>query len=439
MPDTASRPRARRSVFASLLLIMLTMTGILAILVAGFFPIYVGSVLNASIDRVAREYARAMAASAPGYEQAKEASRRAGVQVRYEGTGGGWTTAATLPTIAAAEREGPRLFSGRRYFIASAPNGGRYLFAWRYDEDVGRVHVVLLTGFLLLIAGIVFAAHAVLRHLLGPLRELAGGVARVAGGDLEVSVPKRSNDEFGALADGFNEMVGQVREMIRARDQLLLDVSHELRSPITRLKVALELAGDARMKARMAGDLAEMEIMIGELIELERLRDGRTVRAARQDVVPLLQEVARGFEDRPPGVRVASATPEIEVEIDADRMRTVIRNLVENAVSYSRPDSRHVEICASAAGDRVVIRVTDDGPGIPDADIPSLFEPFFRVDRSRSKKTGGYGLGLSIAKRIVEAHGGTIAVENTAGGGASFIVTLPSPTAGQSSARSWQR
>ena len=121
------------------------------------------------------------------------------------------------------------------------------------------------------------------------------------------------------------------------------------------------------------------------------------------------------------------SSPEVVAEIDPDRMRTVIRNLLENAIKYSLPDSRPVEVSASQNGGRVVIRVTDDGPRIPEGDRASLFLPFFRVDRSRSKKTGGYGLGLSIAKRIVEAHGGTIAVENNPQRGSSFVVTLPKP------------
>jgi len=184
---------------------------------------------------------------------------------------------------------------------------------------------------------------------------------------------------------------------------------------------------DPDMKARMAADVAEMEIMIGELLELERLRDGRGISTARQNVVSLLGELARNYEDRPPGVRVRPTTTEILVDIDADRMRTVIRNLLENAVKYSLPDSRPVEVSATQNAQTVAIRVTDDGPGIPERDMRSLFEPFFRVDRSRSKKTGGYGLGLSISKRIVEAHGGTIAVENNVPRGTSFVVTLPKP------------
>jgi signal transduction histidine kinase len=215
--------------------------------------------------------------------------------------------------------------------------------------------------------------------------------------------------------------------MIRARDQLLIDVSHELRSPLTRLKVALALVDDAEMKSRMAADVSDMELMISELLELERLRDGARIKTTRQNLVAILQDVARNFADRAPGVRLTAATTEIMADVDADRMRTVFRNLLENALKYSLSDSRGVEVSASSNGTGVVVRVTDDGAGIPSDDMLNLFEPFFRVDRSRSKKTGGYGLGLSIVKRIVEAHGGAIAVENNPTRGASFVVTLPMP------------
>jgi signal transduction histidine kinase len=220
-------------------------------------------------------------------------------------------------------------------------------------------------------------------------------------------------------------MVGRIKEMIRAREQLLVDVSHELRSPLSRLKVAVQFVGEADIKARMASDLAALDIMIGELLELERLRDGVGIKTTRQNLVMLLDEVVEGFHDRPPGVHFERATGEILVEGDAERLRTVFRNLLENAVKYSLPESRPVELSATQDGDRVIVRVTDDGPGIPEDDKTNLFEPFFRVDRSRSKKTAGYGLGLSISKRIVEAHGGVIVVENNATNGASFIVTLP--------------
>jgi len=102
-------------------------------------------------------------------------------------------------------------------------------------------------------------------------------------------------------------------------------------------------------------------------------------------------------------------------------------NLLENVVKYSLPDSRPIEVSAAIEASSVVVQVADDGPGVPEEDLSSLFEPFFRVDRSRSRKTGGYGLGLSICKRIMEAHGGTIAAANNPGRGASFTLTFPGP------------
>jgi len=143
--------------------------------------------------------------------------------------------------------------------------------------------------------------------------------------------------------------------------------------------------------------------------------------------MPILRDVAEGFRDRPPGVRLIGGTQELLVDIDTDKLRMVFRNLLENAAKYSLPDSRAVQMSTASDDKMVVVRVSDDGPGIPVGDVANLFEPFFRVDRSRSKKTGGYGLGLSICKRIIDAHGGTIVVENNAGRGASFIVSLPKP------------
>ena len=413
----------RHSVFTKLVAVMLSMAAILLALVVGFFFLYLGPVMDASVDGVVHEYMHTVASTAPSYERAREIGQHLNVETRYEGPNGSWATADDIPSVAEARRHGHGL-AGHHYYVVSAPTGGTYVFAWKMPRQLYTAHLLAPAVVLVLVTVVVVAAHGALKRVLLPVRLLSDGVARLSEGQLDVVVPKRSSDEFGALTDAFNRMVQRIKDMIGARDQLLLDVSHELRSPLTRLKVALELVDDPEMKARMVGDISEMEITIGELLELERLRERTGIRTSRQNLVPILQDIANNFRDRSPGVSV-SATSQIVADIDADRMRTVFRNLLENAVKYSLPDSRAVEISAAQNGEGVVIRVTDDGAGIPEGDMSNLFEPFFRVDRSRSKKTGGYGLGLSIAKRIVEAHGGTITAENNAKRGASFVVTLP--------------
>jgi signal transduction histidine kinase len=355
-------------------------------------------------------------------------ARRLDLQIRYEGPGGVWATAPDGPSIDAVRRRRARAWGrpayGHTQYVVSAPDGGAYLFSWEFGRRIWDAHHKLLWLLLGLMVGVVFAAHVVLRRALRPLRSLHDGVARLSEGDLEVVLPSRTRDEFGDLTDAFNRMAQRVRDMVRARDQLLLDVSHELRSPLTRIKVALALSSDGEKKARMAADVAEMEAMITELLELERLRDGPGIRTRREDLVAMLRAVAQEFPGHP-GIRVGTSAPEIPLEIDAERVRSVLRNLLENAVKYSLPDSRPIEVSTLADGEWVVVRVTDDGPGIPEEDIGRVFEPFFRVDRSRSKRSGGYGLGLSICRRIMQAHGGDVSAANNSGRGARFTLTFP--------------
>ena len=288
-----------------------------------------------------------------------------------------------------------------------------------------EAHGVLLLALLLFMALVILAAQIVLRHLLEPLRALGAAVAQIGAGQLDVRVPIRTDDEFGRLTDAFNQMAERVRGMIRSRDQLLVDVSHELRSPLTRMKVALELPAGDIQHARLSDDVAEMERMVSELLELERLSTGRGVSAARHDLLRILREVAARYEDRPPGVRVVASAGEMFLDLDADKIRTVLQNLLENAIKYSLPDSQPITLRADETSGAIVVHVTDDGIGIPAADAERVFEPFYRVDPSRSKRTGGYGLGLSICKRVMEAHGGKITVERHSPRGTSFVLTFP--------------
>jgi signal transduction histidine kinase len=431
MASPAAKPPLHRSVFGKLLLIMLVMALCLMGLVLGFFLHVVNPMVARSVNRILGDYGRRIAAESPDLKEAQRLASRLHVQIRYEGPDGSWTTDENLPTIAEAQEEVHQrtwLTSpawGHSRHLAEAPGGGRYLFAWEFGQRANTAHDQLLVLLLVSMVAVFFAAHLVLSRALRPLRALQDGVSRLSAGDLEVVLANRTRDEFGALTDAFNRMAARVKEMVRARDQLLLDVSHELRSPLTRLKVALALLPDSAKKAQAEADAAEMDALTTELLELERLRDGRSLRTTREDLVELLRDAAQAHEDTPPGIRVSASPPEIPLDLDVDGVRTVLRNLLGNAVKYSLPDSRPIELSVTRNGDCLIVRVIDDGPGIPQEDLASIFDPFFRVDRSRSRKTGGYGLGLSICKRIVEAHGGQITAVNNLGRGACFTLTFP--------------
>jgi signal transduction histidine kinase len=406
---------------------MLTMAASLLLMVAGFFWLIVNPSMSRATERLLEDYAQVVAASSPDLQAAKRIASRLDLEIRYEGPDGSWASAADLPSFNEVQKSEIGRAVTHDYYVVTAPNGGKYLFAWTLSRQMQLVHLKLLILRLFLMAGVVFSAYAFQRQLLRPLRSLGTGVARLSEGELDVVVPMQSRDEFGVLTNAFNQMVRRIRAIVQARDQLLLDVSHELRSPLTRMKVAVELLPEGKDKTSMATDLTEMESMIAELLELERLRDGRSLRIMRQDLLPIVREVVENFQHQPPGVRVVATAREILADIDGGKLRIVLRNLLENAIKYSLPDSRAVEISVVENVDTVDIRVSDDGPGIPESESANLFEPFFRVDRSRSKKTGGYGLGLSICKRIMEVHGGSIVVKNKPTRGAAFIATLPAP------------
>jgi signal transduction histidine kinase len=423
------RPAVHRSVFAKLVVVMLVMAFILIGLVVAFFLHFVNPVVGASVHRVLGDYTRRLAAEGPDEAQARRLAARLAVQVRYEGPPGAWTTDDSLPTIGEVERAQRHIYIepgwGRSRYVVAAPQGGQYLFAWEFGRRTKLAHDRLLMMLLTLMLAVFCAAYFVMTRALRPLRALQDGVQRLSAGDLDVVLENRTRDEFGALTEAFNLMAARVKERVKARDQLLVDVSHELRSPLTRLKVALALLPDSAKKRQAESDSAEMEAMITGLLEFERLRDPGTLRTTPVDLAGLVREAAAPHEDGAPGVRVSTLPAEVVLDLDAEGLRTVLRNLLDNAVKYALPDSRPVEISLRREGEAVVLRVKDDGPGIPEEDLPRIFEPFFRVDRSRSRKTGGYGLGLGICKRVVEAHGGRIQAANNAGRGACVTVTLP--------------
>ncbi len=435
-PPSSGWSGLHRSVFAKLVVIMVAMAACLLLLVVGFFSFLLGPNLHSSVDQVLEAYTREIAARSPDFTTAKQLAARQNIQIRYEGPDGGWSTASDLPTIADIEQgrvaRRSRILLQRTYFVAPAPKGGTYLFGWSLGARMNEAHSVLVTLLMGVMAAVIIIAYIVLKRLLMPLRVLNEGVARLSGGELDVALPIRTRDEFGRLTDAFNRMVGRVRAMVAARDQLLLDVSHELRSPLTRMKVALELSPPNKQSAGMVSDVAEMEKMIAELLELERLRSGRGLQIARWDLVGVLRDVTKPYQERRPGVRIVNPPPEAWLQIDGEKVRTVFRNLLENAAKYSPAESQPVEISIMTMGEQTIVRVNDDGPGIPEEDRDRLFEPFYRADRSRSKTTGGYGLGLSICKRVMLAHGGDIVLEPGATRGTTFVLTFPNraPQAG---------
>lgn len=423
------RPALHRSIFVRLVVVMLAMGAVLLLMVGGFFFLVVIPGLHDSLHRVVGPHARAIGDMQPDLERARRFAESLDVGIRYEGPEGGWTTEESVPTVDEVQASRRNLlahvFIPRRMTFVVPTDSGTYVFTRSVGKDFENAHTSMLILLLVLMAGVFAMAYLVMRGALRPLRLLGDGVARLSQGDLNVVVPKRSEDEFGVLTDAFNQMTERVRDIVRGREELLRDVSHELRSPLTRIKVALELLPDGPQKASMEDDVREMESMVSGLLEMERLRGSRVTGVENLDVVEVVREVVARYAGDGPGAAVTAAPEAAPVRAAREDVRTVVRNLLENAVKFSLPDSRSIAVHVEIDGGVVVIRVVDDGSGLPDGDVERLFEPFYRPDPSRSRRTGGYGLGLSICRRIMDAYGGSLELSRNAPRGTVASARFP--------------
>jgi two-component system OmpR family sensor kinase len=248
-------------------------------------------------------------------------------------------------------------------------------------------------------------------------------------GQLSARAHMQPSDSVYPLAERMNAMAGRIQGLLESQKNLLHSVSHELRTPIARLEFALELlaarAGDPQLVKRIAameGDLAELNALVNELLSMSKLDNAQGPQRALFEVEPMLRECAGSLHPRP--AELALELGPLLGSLDGDRrlLARAVGNLLRNAQKYA---AHGVMLGAHRDGGLVEIVVEDDGPGIPEDERERVFEPFYRLDRSRDRATGGFGLGLSIARKAVVLHGGSLSVEHSALGGARFVIRLP--------------
>jgi signal transduction histidine kinase len=253
------------------------------------------------------------------------------------------------------------------------------------------------------------------------------GAARIGRGELDYRIPSRRHDELGDLSIDINKMADDVQGMLEAKRQLMLAISHELRSPLTRVKVALEFIDDSKTRQGILEDVVEMERLIADLLESEALNTRHaTLRREPVDPEQLIESVVDGdFSNRNNEIELQIAGNLPQICLDVTRMRLLLRNLIDNALRYNPPGEKPVVVSAHMDAGELLIRVQDNGPGIPPEHINRVTEPFYRADPARSRATGGVGLGLYLCKRVAEVHGGRLTIDSNPGMGTGVNVILP--------------
>ena len=258
------------------------------------------------------------------------------------------------------------------------------------------------------------------------LQALSNVADRFGAGDLSARSDCPPGASIHPLSERINDMAGRIETLVANQDHLLHSVSHELRTPIARLAFAMELLRDKAGQAQLAprfdaieADLAELDALVRELLGMAQMGQGGALRLAPFTLATLLQECVRQLD-----VPCTTVQPDMVIAMQGDQRLLVraIGNVLRNAGKYARA---RIELRAQVDGGQLEIIIDDDGPGIPEDEREQIFEPFYRLDRSRDRATGGFGLGLAIARKALTLHGGTIKAAKGTLGGARFVINLP--------------
>lgn len=293
---------------------------------------------------------------------------------------------------------------------------------------VSRIADELL--YALIALGLVFgSSYLLIRWQLSPIRQIQKSVGIMAGGQLDHRINRQGHGDLDVLSTSIDSMAQKIQAMLDAKRQLLLAISHELRSPVTRARITTELLPESKNRDRLLDDMADMERMITDIMESEQLQAGHSI-LNREDL-SLTQlfkdELARLAPDSTLQFNQVAET--INFSGDATRLRIMLRNLVLNALQHGKSDNgdTQLEVSLIATGETITLTVADQGPGIAAEHINEVGDAFYRPDPSRSRATGGFGLGLSLARLIAEAHGGSLDIDSDPKSrpGTRVVISLP--------------
>jgi two-component system sensor histidine kinase CpxA len=330
----------------------------------------------------------------------------------------------------AQEESGYAAIRLRGAAIARHSADGKYCFIFVIPHQRLGSWFLLTEHWWMMAAG-VFLCYLLAYYLTYPVRKLERAVERFGRGDLSARAGTRRRDELGRLGRTFDRMADRIQLLLDAQHRLLLDISHELRSPLARLRVAVELARSGQNREqyldRIDKEAERLNSLVGGLLQVTRA-EGEPDSLRREPVrldgllEGLVADASLEAEAQGTEVRLVGAQP-ATVQGDAELLRRAIENVLRNAIRYA-PRGTAVEAGLEAADGRAVVRIRDYGAGVPEEALPRIFDAFYRVETDRDRASGGAGLGLSIARRAVELHGGTIRARN-AGPGLVVEIDLP--------------
>jgi len=283
----------------------------------------------------------------------------------------------------------------------------------------------LMLAFFALVLAAIGGFYGLTRRLFAPIKQIESGIVRIGDGELKYRIELDRSDELGLLAGRVNQMAGQLESMLQAKRDLLLAISHELKSPLARSRVTLALIEDSEYHQPLLNDQREMQALIDGIIEAERSQgDYSLLRRQPTDMVVLVGRVLSHLDGG--DTILCQFQPEaIQADIDAMQIERLLRNLLENALRYNNAEIGPVSLYCELKSDGLYLQVSDHGAGIESQHISRLTEAFYRADPSRERKSGGLGLGLYLCQAVVDAHGGEMIIHSELGDGVRVACRIP--------------
>ena len=308
--------------------------------------------------------------------------------------------------------------------IIRVNRGGYDFYLYQRSLNENNINFFVVYVGAALTAIVLFLNYFMVNRLLDPVRMLKRGAEKIQKGDLNYRVQSNRQDELGELTESINHMADSLQSMLEAKRQLLMAISHELRTPITKAKLRLEFMPESEEKVQLREDIDEIDLLISDLLETERLNNEHAVLA--EESVPMaefVRGVSEQFQNYEGGLQIICPEEDREFSIDRLRMRLLITNLLNNAIRHGK--GRPIRIALSFIEERAIVEVIDQGEGIAEEHLDQISEPFYRADSSRQRHTGGFGLGLYLCRLIAQAHGGELTIRSKLGEGTHISVNLP--------------
>ncbi len=326
-----------------------------------------------------------------------------------------------------SSREGVEAARYKNRTYAKIPFGDYTIFLVtpKMSVSVQRTYIIELIIAITLLVFLI--CYGLVQRIFRPIKSIEEGATRIGQGELEYRINVKQKDELGSLAQKINQAASNTQETLEKIEAMGLAVSHELRSPLTRARLEVELLEDSKIKEDLLNEINAMETIITNLLDSEALDSGNKKLQLEifelNDMINQMIKKSGFLADS--NIDFSPSEDEADIEADKTLFEVMIKNILENAIRYNPPEGEPIELITKYIDDVYEIKIRDFGPGFSEENITKVTEPFYRTDQSRSRQSGGFGLGLYLCKQIVKAHQGTISIENHEKTGAVVTLTIP--------------